>query len=185
VHHGTSAGHRDVKLCFIRLAKRPNRHADNNLVDRLGLACVTRDSHSLVDMQSGAIANDLAFVEYDLALFNSDYGAQLVIQELLPAVFDVFRKPDPVADRERNFFPHEHAELARLVEWQLLFDAILSDDDSSLLSAKDLPLFSASKALFFDSTANSPFGYSVKLDDLSWLISDRILLLGLSQVEPL
>jgi MFS family permease len=25
-----SAGHREVKLCFIRLAKRPNRHADNS-----------------------------------------------------------------------------------------------------------------------------------------------------------
>jgi hypothetical protein len=36
VHRGATARHRDVKLCFVRLAERPNRHADDDLVDRLG-----------------------------------------------------------------------------------------------------------------------------------------------------
>jgi hypothetical protein len=110
-------------LCFVRLAKRANRHADNDLVDSLGLAGVTGDGYSLVDMQSGAVANDLAFVQYDLALINADYGPQLVVEELLPSVFDVFREPDPVADRERDLLPLEHAEIARLIKWQLLLDA--------------------------------------------------------------
>jgi hypothetical protein len=55
-------------LCFVRLAKRPNRYADDDLVDSLRLAGVTGHSYSLVDMQSGAVANDLAFVEYDFGL---------------------------------------------------------------------------------------------------------------------
>jgi hypothetical protein len=55
-------------LCFVDLAKRPNRDADNDLVDGLGLTGVTGDSYSLVDMQSCAVPNNLAFVEYDLAL---------------------------------------------------------------------------------------------------------------------
>jgi len=86
-------------LCLVRLAERPNRHAGNDLVDSLRLAGVTGDGYSLVDMQSGAVANDLAFVQYDLALINADYGPQLVVEELLPSVFDVFREPDPVADQ--------------------------------------------------------------------------------------
>jgi len=40
-------------MCFVRLGKRPNRSADNDLVDSLGLACVTGDSYSLIEMQSG------------------------------------------------------------------------------------------------------------------------------------
>ena len=92
-------------MCLVRLVERPYRHAGNDLVDSLGLAGVTGDSNSLVDMQSGAVANNLAFVEYDLALINADHGPQLVVQELLPAVFDVFREPDPVADRERDVPP--------------------------------------------------------------------------------
>src|ERR1700680_54288 len=31
MHRGTSARHRDVKLCFVRLAERPNRHVDDDL----------------------------------------------------------------------------------------------------------------------------------------------------------
>ena len=119
MHHGTSARHRDVKLCFVGLAKRPNRHADNDLVDSFGLARVTGDSYSLVDMQSGTVANNLAFIEYDLAFINADHGPKLVVQELLPAVFDVFSEPDTVADRERDLFPLEHAELAGLTKRQL------------------------------------------------------------------
>jgi hypothetical protein len=47
-------------------------------------------------MQSGPIANSLAFIEYDLAIINTEYGPELVVNELLPAVFDVFRESDPV-----------------------------------------------------------------------------------------
>jgi hypothetical protein len=61
------ARYRNVKLCFVRLAERPNRHADNDPVDSLGLAGVTRDSYSLVEMKTAAVASNLAFVEYDLA----------------------------------------------------------------------------------------------------------------------
>jgi hypothetical protein len=105
------------------------------LVDSLRLAGVTGDSYSLVEMQSGAIANDLAIIEYDLAIINADHGPELVVEELLPAVFDGFRESDPVAD---------------------CHDAVLSDDDSSLLPAKDFPLFAALKPLFLHSSANHP-----------------------------
>jgi hypothetical protein len=54
--------------CFslVRPAKSANRHADKDLVYTLGLAGVNGDSYSLVEMKSGAIANDHALVEYDL-----------------------------------------------------------------------------------------------------------------------
>ncbi len=74
------------------------RHADNDLVDSLGLAGVTGNNYSLVEMKSGAIANNLALNEYDVALVNADHGPQLVVEELVPAVFGVFRESDPVAD---------------------------------------------------------------------------------------
>jgi hypothetical protein len=74
-----------------RLVKaRTGTLTNNDLVDILRLARVTGDSNSLVDMQSGAVANDLAFVEYDLSLVNADHSPQLVVQGLLPAVFNVF-----------------------------------------------------------------------------------------------
>ena len=60
-----------------------------------------------------------------------------------------------------------------------------SDDDSSLLPANEFPLFAALKSLFLNSSANNSLGHPVKLDDLPWLISDRITLLGISQVQPL
>ena len=87
--------HRDVKLCFVRLAERPNPYADNDLVDSLGLA---GDSYCQIEMEGGAVSNNLALVEYDLAIINGDHGPELVIEELVPAVFDVFRESDPVAD---------------------------------------------------------------------------------------
>ena len=37
-----------------------------------------------------------------------------------------------------------------------MLDAILYDDDSSLLTAKDFPVLAAFKRLFFDSYQNSP-----------------------------
>ena len=126
MHRGTSARHRNVKLCFVRLTKRPNRHADNDLIDGLGLACVTGDNYSLVDMQRGAVANDLAFVECDLALINADNGPQLVVEELLPAVFEILREPTRSPIKSVIFPPLEHAEVPRLVERLLLLDANLT-----------------------------------------------------------
>jgi hypothetical protein len=45
-------------------------------------------------------------------------------------VFDVFRESDPVADCQRDLLSLEHTELPYLVEWRLLLDAVLTDDDS-------------------------------------------------------
>jgi hypothetical protein len=56
-------------------------------------------------MQGGAVANDLAFVEYDLAVIDIDHGTQLVVKKLAPVMFDVFREPDAVPDRECNLLP--------------------------------------------------------------------------------
>ena len=131
MHRPPRPRHRDIKLCLVRLAERPNRHAGNDLVDSLGLASVTGDSYSLVEMQSGASANNHAFVEYDLAIINADHGPELVIEELLTAVFDVFRESDPVADSQRDLLSLEHTEFPCLVDWQLLLDAVSSDNDSS------------------------------------------------------
>jgi hypothetical protein len=74
-------------------------------VDSLDLARVTRHSYSVVNMQGGAVANDLAFVEYDLAVIDIDHGTQLVVKKLAPVMFDVFREPDAVPDRECNLLP--------------------------------------------------------------------------------
>src|SRR5271165_178013 len=150
---------RHLKSCLVLLAERPNRNAGNDVVDSLRLAGVTGDSYSLVEMQSGAIANNLASIEYDVAIINAEHGPQLVIEELLPVVSDVFRESDPVADSKRGLLSLEHTELPCLVEWQLLFDAFLSDDDSFLHLAKDFPLFVALKSPFLDSSANSSLGH--------------------------
>jgi hypothetical protein len=163
-------------LCFVRLAKRPNWYADDHLVDSLRLAGVTGDSDSLVEMQSGPSANNLAFIEYDLAVVNANHGSELVIEELLPAVRDVFCESDSVADCQRDLVSLEHTELSCLFEWQLLLDAVFSDNDGSLLPAKDFPLFAALKSFFLDSAANNSLGHPVKLNDLPWLISDSITL---------
>jgi hypothetical protein len=98
MHGPPRTRHRDIKLCLVRLAECPYRHAGDYLVDSLRLTGVTGDSYSLVEMQSGPIANNLAFIEYDLAIINADHGPELVIEELLSVVFDVFRESDPVAD---------------------------------------------------------------------------------------
>jgi hypothetical protein len=72
-----------------------------------------------------------------------------------------------------------------LVKRQPLLDAILSDNDTSLLTPKDFPLFAAFKTLFLNSAANSSLCNPMKLDDLPWLIVDCITLLGISQVQSL
>jgi hypothetical protein len=71
----------------------------------------------LVTGVNGAVANSLALVEYDCALINAEHVSQLVVRELSAALFDIFSEPDPVADRERDLVPLEHAKLVRLVEW--------------------------------------------------------------------
>jgi hypothetical protein len=71
----------------------------------------------------------------------------LVIEELLPAAFDVFRDSDPVADSQRDLLSLEHTEFPCLVEWQLPLDAVFADNDSAFLPAKDFPLFAASLEL--------------------------------------
>src|SRR5262249_43402782 len=160
-----------------------NRHADNDLVDSLSLARVASDSYSLVDMQSGAVSNNLAFVEYDFGLINASYGSKLVVQEALAALPKVFREPDPIADRTRDFLALVHAELPRLVERQLFLDAILFDDNRSTLTTKDFPLFAALKPLFFGSLPNCSSRNLVKLHDQPWLMSDGITLLRVGEVE--
>ena len=76
----------------------------------------------------------------------------------MPAAFDVFRKSDPITNRQRNLLPLEYAKFRRLIGWQLFFNAVLSENDSFLLTAKDLPLLAAFKSLFFDSVVNGPLG---------------------------
>ena len=89
MHHETSPRHGDVKLCFVRLAKRPNRSADNDLVHSLGLACVTGDSYSLIEMKTGAVANNLALVEVDLALIDANHGPHLIIEKRLSEMLTI------------------------------------------------------------------------------------------------
>ena len=108
-----------------------------------------------------------------------------LLREVLTAVFDVFRESDPVADGQRDLLSLEHTEFSCLVEWQLLLDAVFSDNDSSLLPAKDVPLLTAPKSFFLDSATNNSLGHPVKLNDLPWLISDCITLLGGGQVQSL
>jgi hypothetical protein len=92
-------------------------------------------------------------------------------------VFDVSRESDPVADSQRDLLSFEHTEFPSLVEWQLLLDVVFSDNNNSLLPAKDFPLFAALKSLFLDSAANNSRGHPVKLNDLPRIIRDCITLL--------
>ena len=59
-------------------------------------------------MQRGPSANNLAFIEYDLAIINADHGPELVIEKLVPVVFDVFRESNPVADCQRDLVARTH-----------------------------------------------------------------------------
>ena len=137
------------------------------------------DSYSLIEMKSGVRANNLAFVEYDLAVLDVDHSPELVIEELLPAVFDVFRESDPVADSQRDFLC---SNTLNFPVWSVAIASRrhLSDDDSSRLP-QDFPLFAAFKSFFLDSAANNSLGNPVKLNDLPWLISDHIALSGVGQ----
>jgi hypothetical protein len=184
MHGPPRAGHRDINCASFAWLNARSGTLTMTWFDSLGLAGVTGDSHSLIEMKTGAVANNLAFIEYDLAIINADHGPELVIDELLPVVFDIFvnRIQSPIGN---DLLPLEHAENPCLFEWQLLLDAAVTDDDSSLLPAKDFPQFAAAKALFLNSAANSSPGDLMKLDDLPWLISDRITLLGVSQIQPL
>ena len=93
---------------------------------------LTGDRYSLVERETRPIANNLAFIEYDLVIANVDHGPELVIEELLTVVFDVFRESDPIADSDADILSLEHTEFSCLVERQLLLGAVLSDDDCSL-----------------------------------------------------
>src|SRR5215472_5795629 len=100
-------------------------------------------------------------------------------------MFNVFRKPDPIADRENYLLWHEHAEFLRLVQRQLFFNSILSNNYNCLLSPQYLPLFATFKTFFFCPATIGSLSNSVKLDDLTGLISDGITLLRLSQIQLL
>jgi hypothetical protein len=134
MHVPSRARHKDIKLSFVRLAERPNGHTGNDLIDSLRLADVIGDGYSLVEMQSGPIANNLPVIEFDLAFIDADHPPELVIEELLPAVFDVFRESDPVADCQRDLLSLKYIELLCLAERQPRLGAVLSDDLPRLIS---------------------------------------------------
>ena len=60
-----------------------------------------------------------------------------------PLTFFVNRIRLPIVSVIFFFLPPEQAELPHPLKWQLFLDAVLSDDDSYLLPAKDFPLFAA------------------------------------------
>jgi hypothetical protein len=113
-------------------------------------------AYSLVEMESGPIANNLAFIEYDLVIANVDHGPELGIEELLPTVFNVFRESDPVADCQRDLLSLEQTEFPCLLERQLLLDAVLAHDDRSVLPAEDFPLFAALKRFSWTPPRTTP-----------------------------
>jgi hypothetical protein len=82
-------------------------------------------------MQSGHIANSLAFIDYDLAIINTDHGLELVVNELRLRCLTFFVNRIR-SSLQRDLLSLEQTELSCLVEWQVLLDAILTDDDSSL-----------------------------------------------------
>jgi hypothetical protein len=41
---------------------------------------MTGDSYSLVEMQSSAVANNLAFIKYDLPIINADRGPEPLLR---------------------------------------------------------------------------------------------------------
>jgi hypothetical protein len=98
-------------------------------------------------MQGGPNANNLAFIEYDPVIINADHGPELVIEELLSAVLDVFRESDPVADGQRDLLLLEHTGFTCLLEWKLLLTPSFPTMADPSAPAKDLPLFVALKAL--------------------------------------
>ena len=97
MHSPPCARHRDIKLCLVRLAERPNRNAGNHLVDSLRLAGMTGDSYSLVEMQ-GPSANNLAVFELILPSSMLTTVRSSLLRNFSPAVLDVFRESDPIAD---------------------------------------------------------------------------------------
>src|SRR5260370_27513240 len=69
----------------------------------------------MIGGKRGGVGNNLGFVEYNFFIINTDHWPQLVVEELLGAMFDVFREADPFADRGGDFLPVEPAELSCLV----------------------------------------------------------------------
>ena len=82
-------------------------------------------------MQSGPRANDLAFIQYDLDRSTLTMVRTLVLEELLIAVFDVFRESDSVADGQHDLLSLEHTEF-RFWSSGNASRRLLSNNDSSL-----------------------------------------------------
>jgi hypothetical protein len=146
MHGPLRARHRDIKLCLVRLAKRANRHADDDLVHTLALAGVTGDRYSLVEMKSGAIANDLALLNMILPSSMSITVRSSLLRNLCPRPLTFFvNRIGSLIDSDLLLL--EHAELPCLVKWHLLLGGLFSYDDSSFLPAED-PLFAAFESAF-------------------------------------
>jgi hypothetical protein len=129
------------------------------------LACLTGYSYPLIKMEAGAVANNLAFVEYDLALINADHSSQLVVEKLMPMVLDVLVNRIRSTIASMIFSRSNTLNFLRLVEWQPLFDAIFPTMTAPP-SRRRTSHCSALKSLFLDSAANNSLGHSVKLNDL-------------------
>jgi hypothetical protein len=71
---------------------------------------------------------------------------------------DFFRKSGPITNQQRNLLPLEHPKLRPHSGGSCFFNAVLSENDSFLMTAEDLPLLAAFKSLFFDSVVNGPLG---------------------------
>ena len=56
-----------------------------------------------------------------------------LLKKLLPAESDAFRELDPIADRERNLHTLDTLNFRAWSSGNCLFDAMLSDDNSSLV----------------------------------------------------
>jgi hypothetical protein len=153
MHGPPRARHRDIKLCLVRLAKRANRHADNDLVHTLGLAGVTGDRYSLVEMKSGAIANDLALSNMILPSSMSITVRSSLLRNLCPRPLTFFvNRIGSLIDSDLLLL--EHAELPCLVKWHLLLDALfptMTAPSSRRRTSHRSPLL---KALFLDSSTN-------------------------------
>jgi hypothetical protein len=126
------------------------------LVYGFGLACVTGDCDSLIDMQGAAVAKHLAFIEYDLALINTVRSS--LLKNFCPQrlTFFVNRIRSPIDSA--ICFRSNTLNFGASSGGSLFFNAVLSENDSFLLTAKDLTLLAAFKSLFFDSVVNGPLG---------------------------
>jgi hypothetical protein len=95
-HHITVAFSINTNSAIIAVFMFPSpRHCEALYLCRLSFFQSLPISCSV---KGGAIANDPALVEYDLAVLDVHHGSELVVEELVSATFDVFRESDPVTD---------------------------------------------------------------------------------------